>query len=200
MLYSHDVPSTWLNLLDSSDIDAFEDPVYGTIVPRCTYLEIYGSILQTLDGSDMTSHVNFFFRRCPLNFSILRFTDDDTKHDFYEEAKLAGILPPLHEIHQGESEKDKLRRSGDQQKKRQANKPQPFKLKPQLDTAAKQAKIQAQIDRSLDNLLGRLAKSKDGEETNWLLLKIEKTRRMKKLGEATSTASASTDAVPSHGC
>ena len=171
-LYCPNVPSTWSDLLATTDIDAFEDPVYNSTIPWSTYLDTYGQVLRSLDGSDMTSHVNFFFRRCPLNKGILRFTDEDTKRDFYDEAKLAGIIPPLHEIHEGESEKEKLKRSSEEVIKPPNKAP--------IDLEKKRAKMQAQIEKTLQTLTRRLAQTQNSQEVHKLQQKIAKTKALQK--------------------
>lgn len=164
--YKKDVPKTFTDLRRSNDIDAIQDPVYETPIPTEEFIETYQQVLVLFDGSDMCSHINFFFQRDPTNHTLLEFVDEDARLDFLDEAQGLDILPPLQEIYTGESKKEKIRR-GD-------NCVQHVKPKIQLSQDEKQLKIQEQKKKTLLILRQKLEKCTCQKEIERLQKKMGK--------------------------
>ena len=57
----------------TNHIKLVEDPIYQSPVDLQVYQDIYGPLLDTLDGLDEESKVRFFFETSPVNRSILLF-------------------------------------------------------------------------------------------------------------------------------
>lgn len=99
---------SWADLPKS--ILLVEDPVYATPIDITSYTDIYGAIVNTLDGKYIDSKVSCFFEVSHINQTLLVFGDAFKRSDFFEEARELGLLPGLNEIQAGEDEQDKLRR------------------------------------------------------------------------------------------
>jgi len=105
---------TWTRVLRSEQIASFEDPIYGFPLDKQCFQEVYDALLQTLDGSDFTAFVDWFFRPSPINTTHWEFFDADTRQDFVECAQELGLLLTLQELYEGESAADKRARQGAQ--------------------------------------------------------------------------------------
>jgi DNA-binding transcriptional MerR regulator len=92
-------------------ITLFEDPVYSTYIDKDIFIDIYEKVLDTFDGGDMTSFIDFYFEPSPVNTTLYIFRDEDVKLDFRDFAIELGLIPEIKEIMEGESKKDKDNRS-----------------------------------------------------------------------------------------
>jgi len=100
---------TWNNF-DHSKIELFRDPTWESYIPCEEFIQIYGRLLKTFDGSDMSSYVDFFFRPSPINKTIYEFIDEDARLDFRDMAEEMNLIPSMNEIMEGEDEVEKIKR------------------------------------------------------------------------------------------
>ena len=113
---SYKMPSTncaWPAIL--SFINQVEDPIYSTPVDIQVYQEMYGPLLDTLDGLDEDSKVSFFFEISHVNQSILVFLSDKARMFFREEAEERNLIPKLIEVCEGETKAEKMKRNKSEQ-------------------------------------------------------------------------------------
>lgn len=122
----------------------FEDPMYSLYIEYDAFVDTYAPLLETLDGSDMTSYLDFFMEPSPLNHSTAVFKDEDARLDFRDLAIEMKLLPEVREVMEGEDKVDK--------DVRQAPKVQE---KPAL--ADKVLSRQLQIERTIAKLTAQLA-------------------------------------------
>ena len=73
---------TWKKVLSANDITDMEDPITGSEYCKHYYYNIYGKVLDELDGKDEISYVDFFFERHPIRPFCLRFIGENEKFDF----------------------------------------------------------------------------------------------------------------------
>jgi len=98
----------WSIAIESTQFSQFEDPITGTLLDKIQYNEIYGKVCELLMGDDNYDLcVETFFSSNPINNGSWHFVDEDARLDLYDTAVEEGVLPPLKEIHEGESEKDR---------------------------------------------------------------------------------------------
>lgn len=156
----------WNNIIKHSDEYTFECPITGSGIDTSEYHAVYGPFLETLDGRDLSSYVDFFFERSPINRYHWMFVDEDAKADFVDFCLEMKIIPELDLIKSGdlwlkkmnqreiEREKEKQR---EEQKKKQ-------KGKKKMTSGEKQEKIRQQCQISLENLENELKKLKLEED------------------------------------
>lgn len=94
-----------------STVTAFQDPVYETHVNTEHFISIYREILESLDGQDSASYVDFYFEPSPINTSVYLFVDEDAKLDFRDFAYEKGLIPDMKEIIESESAAEKHARN-----------------------------------------------------------------------------------------
>jgi hypothetical protein len=68
---------TWAVVLQDVTIHAIQEPISEMYVSKEEFNEAYQPFLDTLNGRDCTSFVDFFWRRSPANTSCLEFVDRD---------------------------------------------------------------------------------------------------------------------------
>ena len=101
----------WSLAIQSAKFSHFEDPITGTLLDKIHYNEIYGKVCELLMGdANYDLCVETFFTSNPINNGFWHFIDEDARLDLYDTAVEEGILPPLKEIHEGESKSEKERR------------------------------------------------------------------------------------------
>ena len=103
--------SITFNKFNWHTIQCIEDPIYPFPIDKEIFFTIYNKLLETLDGRDLSSFIDFFFERSSVNNKILVFVDENAKEDFKLLAEELELTPSLIEICEGESEHDKLSRS-----------------------------------------------------------------------------------------
>jgi hypothetical protein len=141
-----------------SNVRCIQDPIYEAYIDFDNYMDIYDMLLASFDGSSDTAFITHFFTRSPLNSMILVFHDQKVRNEFAHLAMFHGLIPPLKEFHEGESQKEKQKR----------------KEKPVLDTSQKaQLKVQ-QMMKSLDKLRAQLDNESDPVIIDRINKKIEK--------------------------
>lgn len=162
---------TWLEFVQNllSQIDMFEDPVYSTYVDKEIFIEMYSKALETLDGSDMSSFVDFYFQSSPINNSIYIFRDENSKLDFMDIAIDCGLLPELEDIMAGETKQEKLQRSHQPPKQQQKRK---LTKIPKSDPITKRTQ---QCENTIKKLMQRLQKETDLSMRTKIEQKIQQT-------------------------
>lgn len=98
---------TWKHIQHDAAVQLFEHPLYPGSMAKAQFAQEFGPLLDLLDGETMSDYVDFFFERDTLDRTRLRFTDTDSKHDFYDWAVELGCLLSLKETHEGEDERSK---------------------------------------------------------------------------------------------
>ena len=101
---------TW-QTFDVNQVEVFRDPTWECYIPRDEFIQIYGKLLETLDGGDMSSYVDFFFRPSPVNKTMYEFVDEDCRLDFREMAEEMKLIPSFKEVMEGEDETEKIKRN-----------------------------------------------------------------------------------------
>ena len=86
--------------------DLISDPITDGFMSVQCFLATYQPLMETLDGRDMSSFVDFFFQTHPCNSTILTFTDEDAKFDFLDAAIDMKLVPALFDVMRGEDQKD----------------------------------------------------------------------------------------------
>ena len=97
--------STWLIIKNNSQITEVQHPVYDNIYTKTEFEEEFRTLLTNLNGHpepEPYDYLGFYVEINPLN-GCLKFRDEDTKSIFIDWAVELEIIPPLQEIHQGES-------------------------------------------------------------------------------------------------
>ena len=178
---------TWKNY-DWKKIDQIRDPVYESYIPVREFLQIYEPLLYTLDGRDLSSYIDFFFRPSPVNKGILEFCDEDARLDFRDFAEEMGLIAKLEEIMEGEDSKDKLKRKQEekevelQKKKEQEEnrmRSQAIQKEKQMQKAKEKAAkgIDArseQLLKQIDKLIKALEGETEPEERDKIKIKLDK--------------------------
>lgn len=132
-------------------IDTFEDPVYSAHVEKDIFIEMYGKVLEALDGEETSFFVDFYFEPSPVFTTAYIFRNEDAKIDFRDFAMELGLLPELVEIMEGESRKEKQRRQHSTRRKEEGR-PDPERRK---QHRTKQAQV------TLDRLMQKLKSETD---------------------------------------
>jgi hypothetical protein len=107
---------TWLKFSQNglSRIELISDPITDGLLSKECFLSVYQPLMETLDGSDMSSYIDFFFEISRFNNTILLFIDEEARLDFQDLALDLNLIPELIEIMQGESRKDEAKRRVDE--------------------------------------------------------------------------------------
>lgn len=165
---------------DISSVTTVEDPIATGSMAIDSFIEIYGPLLQTLDGSDMSSYVDFFFERSPCNRSVLIFVDENARLDFRDEAILMNLIPPIGDIMVGESaEERKEREEKEALKKKAIEKQRILKAAKAAETnAQKNAKMIMTAQKTQLELSKKLDDEKDEAKRAKLEEKIHKISKM----------------------
>ena len=93
---------TWASAQHSACVDALEHPVLNCIIPKITFQQEFGPVLNELDGASLSDFVDFYFRRDAVTHTTLRFIGEDERHDFLEWAIDLKCCPPLNFIRSGD--------------------------------------------------------------------------------------------------
>lgn len=101
---------TWENAQNDSSIQTFEHPLTEMVMSKEQFKESFEPVLNQLDGSYMSSYIDFFFEESPVEQGHLKFRDDDAKQDFLDLAKEKECIPSIKEVQEGENEKEKHQR------------------------------------------------------------------------------------------
>lgn len=92
---------TWNMVMTDKSIKSVYEPVCEMCVPKKDFDQAYSTFLITLDGSDMTSFVDFFWQRSPTDNSCLEFIDNDSRLDIYDYFREHNLVPDMNKVHDG---------------------------------------------------------------------------------------------------
>jgi hypothetical protein len=92
---------TWIQVLNDVTITALEHPFLNTTMSKEIMGDEFGAVLTQLDGATLSDFVDFFYRRDPVDPSILRFIGETERADIFDWAVEEGCAPPLGRIHDG---------------------------------------------------------------------------------------------------
>lgn len=173
---------------DITSVTTVDDPVSSGSMAIESFIEIYGPLLVTLDGRDMSSFVDFFFERSPCNRSVLVFVDENARDDFREMAIDMELIPDMKDIMVGESVEEKAKREEAEEIKKEdealrrkaVEKQRMLKvLKTSTETAhQKQAKMLMTAHKTSIELEKKLMTEPDPEKKTRLEKKIAKIARL----------------------
>lgn len=93
---------TWSIVLQDKTIRTLPDPISSGLLDKHIYHDSYQPFLETLDGRDLSSYVDFFFQRSPVDHSQLEFVDKDARLDFFDLLKDEGLIPDFDLIATGD--------------------------------------------------------------------------------------------------
>ena len=156
---------TWANFESQlNNIDMFEDPVYESYVDKEQFLDIYIKVLRTLDGTDLSSYVDFYFQPSPINSSVYIFVDENAKLDFRDFAYEMGLVPEMKEIIESESKQEKINRN------KKPVKIKVIKIKPKKLTKDDRVRM------TIEKLSGKLEKESNPEIRKKLQDKLIRTQ------------------------
>lgn len=93
---------TWTIALQDNTIRTFQDPVSLSCIDKTVYHHSYKEFLETLDGRDMTSFVDFFFQKSPTDRTHLEFVDEDARLDFFDFLRDHNLIPDFDKISTGD--------------------------------------------------------------------------------------------------
>lgn len=107
--------TTWLVIKNTSQITDVQHPIYNSIYSKLEFEKEFQLLLNNLNGHqnpEPYDYLGFYVELNPINGS-LKFRDEDTKSIFIDWAVELEIIPPLEEIHQGESISEQQLRQDD---------------------------------------------------------------------------------------
>lgn len=93
---------TWESAMQDRSIRSIQEPICEMVIPKEDLDAAYSKFLITLDGRDMTSYVDFFWRRSPVDSGSLEFVDRDARMDIYEYLKDDDLVPDMAKVHSGD--------------------------------------------------------------------------------------------------
>ena len=172
---------TWYNAQEY--VLFLPDPLTNTPLLKSQFIDLYGLILNYLDGKDLSSYFTFFFKPDIIDTTTWIFVDEDAREDFTDWCIEENLLPTLKEAHQGEDDIDleSLEKEADEiekkeiaereksiliQKEKQKNKKTVQKSKKEL------------IEIQLTKLQQDLQNTKNLEKKEKIKKKIEKVMAM----------------------
>jgi hypothetical protein len=179
----------WRKVSQDDDY-CFQCPISGAIVHITTYSDLYGPFLETLDGRDLSSYIDFFYRKSPVNQLLWEFVDEDARLDFIDLCQEIGLMPDIQRIQFGDWDCD----SSEKTKKKKNPKPKsksntPNDSVPQIQQniikniinakpteSEKIDKIKQSRIESIKKLEEQLQKAQEGDAKNRLEAKINKIK------------------------
>jgi hypothetical protein len=93
---------TWDLVMKDSSIKSIQEPISEMMIGKLDFDDAYRQFMITLDGRDITSFVDFFWRRSAVDNSCLEFIDKDTRLDIYEYLKDEELVPDMEKVHSGD--------------------------------------------------------------------------------------------------
>ena len=90
---------TWKLVMQDKSIRSIQEPICEMMIEKDDFDDAYNKFLITLDGSDMTSFVDFFWRRSPIDCGSLEFVDKDARMDIYDYLKDENLVPDMEKVH-----------------------------------------------------------------------------------------------------
>ncbi len=93
---------TWDLAMKDSSIKSVQEPISEMMVGKSEFDDAYNQFMVTLDGRDVTSYVDFFWRRSAVDTSCLEFIDRDTRMDIYDYFRDEKLVPDMEKVHSGD--------------------------------------------------------------------------------------------------
>lgn len=93
---------TWPMIMNDNSILSIQEPISEMSVNKTEFQDAYNDFVKTLDGRDMTSYVDFFWRRSPVNSGLLEFIDKDARLDIYDYLRDMDLIPDMNKVHSGD--------------------------------------------------------------------------------------------------
>lgn len=93
---------TWKLVMLDVTIKSIQEPICEMLIEKYDFDQAYNKFLITLDGRDMSSFVDFFWRRSPVDRSCLEFIDKDARLDIYEYLRDDNLVPDMEKVHSGD--------------------------------------------------------------------------------------------------
>jgi hypothetical protein len=94
--------TTWIVVLRDNSIKSIQEPICELYISIRDFDKAYRKFMITLDGRDMTSFVDFFWQRSPIDSSCLEFVDKDARLDIYDYFRDTNLIPDMHKVHSGD--------------------------------------------------------------------------------------------------
>lgn len=104
--------TSWLVIKRNPQITDVQHPIYNSIYSKFEFEKEFQLLLNNLNGHqepEPWDYLGFYVELNPIN-GCLKFRDEETKSIFIDWAVELEIIPPLREIHQGESISDQQQR------------------------------------------------------------------------------------------
>ncbi len=92
---------TWDMVMSDRSIKSIQEPIAEMFISKHDFYMAYRDFLDTLDARDMSSFVDFFWRRSPLDKTCLEFIDKDSRLDIYEFLIEMELIPEMSSVHDG---------------------------------------------------------------------------------------------------
>ena len=93
---------TWKSAMKDTTIRSIQEPICEMLIEKSDFNDAYSKFLITLDGRDMASFVDFFWRRSPIDNGCLEFVDKDARMDIYDYLKDENLVPDMSKVHSGD--------------------------------------------------------------------------------------------------
>lgn len=93
---------TWKLVMQDVTIKSIQEPICEMLIEKEDFDNAYQKFLISLDGRDMTSYVDFFWRRSPVDGSCLEFVDADARMDIYDYLREENLIPKMDDVHSGD--------------------------------------------------------------------------------------------------
>ena len=93
---------TWVLVMQDVTIKSIQEPICEMLIEKDDFDNAYHAFLISLDGRDMTSYVDFFWRRSPVDGSCLEFVDADARMDIYDYLREENLIPEMDDVHSGD--------------------------------------------------------------------------------------------------
>lgn len=93
---------TWDLVIQDKTIKSIQEPICEMMIDIKDFHLAYQEFMLTLDGRDMTSYVDFFWRRSCVDYSCLEFVDQDARMDIYEFLRECNLIPDMDKVHSGD--------------------------------------------------------------------------------------------------
>jgi hypothetical protein len=93
---------TWNILIQDKTVRVIQEPISEMLITKDEFMDAYNSFMETLDGRDMTSYIDFFWKRSPIDEGILEFVDQDSRLDIYDLLLDMDLVPDMDKVHSGD--------------------------------------------------------------------------------------------------
>ena len=93
---------TWVRVLNDKSIKSIQEPICEMYIEKRDFDKAYHQFMITLDGRDLTSYVDFFWRRSPIDSTCLEFVDTDARLDIYDYLRDENLIPDMAKVHSGD--------------------------------------------------------------------------------------------------